>query len=120
MPRITIEELNIEDTHNNQQSESEHEDPPMEEPQIEESSILPIPTRQSKKQQESVSCPQCNKSMLLKTFKYYHSYKCKPSVPQHTVVKDTVPDKIEVSFNGDWSKKDQRNNTIKRLISRAF
>jgi hypothetical protein len=66
MPSITIEELNIEDTHNNQQSESENEDPPMEEPQIEESSILPIPTRQSKKQQESVSCPQCNKSMLLK------------------------------------------------------
>ena len=120
MPRIKIEELNIADTHNNQQSESEHEDPSIEEPQIEGPPILPIPTRQFKKQRESVSCPQCNKSMLLKTFKYYHSYKCKPSLPQHTVVKDPAPEKIEVSFNGDCSKKDQRNNTIKRLISKAF
>ena len=87
MPTIQIEELNIEDTRNIQQSESDEEEPPVEETQIEESPTLPTPKKQSKTQQESVTCPQCNKSALLKTFKYYHSYKCRPEMPQQTVVK---------------------------------
>ena len=120
MPSIKIEELNIEDTHNNQHIESDDEEPPVEETQIEEVPTSPSPKKQSKKQQESVTCPQCNKSTLLKTFTYYHSYKCRPEMPQQAIVKETIPEKIEVSFNADFNKKDQRNNTIKRLISRAF
>ena len=66
MPSIKIEELKIEDTHNIQQSESDEEEPPVDETQIEESPTLPTPKKQSKKQQESVTHSQCNKSILLK------------------------------------------------------
>ena len=89
--------------------ETELEEPP-----------TPDPMRRVKKQQEYVACPQCKKSMLLKTFKYYHSYKCRPEAPQPTIVKQVASERIEVSFNEFQSKKDQRNDTIKRLISKAF
>ena len=116
-----MEKLNIEDAPTLEYSESEIEEPPIEEAQTEESSIVPEPKRQAKKQQEYVACPQCNKSMLLKTFKYYHSYKCRPETTQPTLVKkQEAPGKIEVSFNEGFSRKDQRNDSIKRLISRAF
>ncbi len=115
MPRIKIEELNIEDTQDQQQSESDDEELPVEDPQIEESPTLPRPKRRSKKQQESVACPQCNKSMLLKTFRSYHSYQCKPAVPQPTVVEQTAPEKkqIEVAFSADFNRKDQINDNRK-------
>ena len=85
MPTIKIEELNIEDAPNLEYSESDDE--PIKQAEAEESPIVPNPKRQSKKQQECVACPQCNKSMLLKPFKYYHSYKCRPATQQPTVVK---------------------------------
>ena len=96
---------------------SESDEPPIDEAQIE-----PTPKRQSKKQQEYVSCPHCNKSTLLKTFKYYHSYKCKPDVPQPVAIKQAVPEKIEVAFNEFQSKSrnDLRKDSIKRLMSKAF
>ena len=119
MPTIKIEELNIEDTSSLKYSESDDEEPPMKETELEEPPI-PDPTRRVKKQQEYVACPQCKKSMLLKTFKYYHSYKCRPEAPQPTIVKQVASERIEVSFNEFQSKKDQRNDTIKRLISKAF
>ena len=121
MSKIKIEELNIEDAPNHHHSESDDEEPPMKETEPEEPPT-PDPMRRVKKQQEYVACPQCKKSMLLKTFKYYHSYKCKPEAPTPIEIKQTLPDKIEVSFNEfqNKSKKDQRNETIKRLTSRAF
>ena len=88
MPTIKIEELNIEDAHSLEYSESDDE--PIKHAEVDESPILPIPKRQSKKQQECVECPQCNKSMLLKTFKYYHSYKCRPATQQPTVAKQVA------------------------------
>ena len=118
MPTIKIEELNIEDTSSLKYSESDDE-PPMKEPELEEPPT-PDPMRRVKKQQEYVACPQCKKSMLLKTFKYYHSYKCRPEAPQPTIAKQVASERIEVSFNEFQSKKDQRNDTIKRLISKAF
>jgi len=48
MPSIKIEELNIEDTHNIQQSESDDEEPPMKETELEEPPT-PDPTRRVKK-----------------------------------------------------------------------
>ena len=66
MPTIKIEELNIEDAHSLEYSESDDE--PIKQAEVDESPILPIPKRQSKNQQECVECPQCNKSLLLKTF----------------------------------------------------
>ena len=117
MPTIKIEALNIEPRI--ERSESDDEEPPMKEAEVEESPIVPNQKKPPKKQQEYVACPQCNKSMLLKTFKYYHSYKCRPATQQPTVVKHTSPEKMEVSFNEGFSRKDQRNDSIKRLISRA-
>ena len=115
---IKIEKINIEDAPSLEHSESD--EPPTKEAPIDEAQIEPTPKRQSKKQQEYVACPQCNKSMLLKTFKYYHSYKCRPAAPQPTVAKQVAFEKIEVSFNEFQSRKDQQHNTMKRLISRAF
>ena len=120
MPTIKIEELNNEDAQNHHHSQSDDEEPPIQEAELEESPIVPNPTRQAKKQQEYVACPHCKKSMLLKTFKYYHSYKCRPEAPQPTVAKQVASERIEVSFNEFQNKKDQRNDTIKRLISKAF
>ena len=119
MSKIKMEELNIEDAPNHHHSESDEEEPPMKETELEDPPT-PDPMRRVKKQQEYVACPQCKKSMLLKTFKYYHSYKCRPEAPQPTLVKkQAAPEKIEVSFNEGFSRKDQRNDSIKRLISRA-
>ena len=117
---IKIEKLNIDEESNRDHSESD--EPPTKEAPIDEAQIEPTPKRQSKKQQEYVSCPHCNKSMLLKTFKYYNSYKCKPEVPQPVAIKQAVTEKIEVAFNEFQSKsrKDQRNDSIKRLMSKAF
>ena len=112
MPTIKIEELNIEDTSSLKYSESDDEEPPMKETELEEPPT-PDPMRRVKKQQEYVACPQCKKSMLLKTFKYYHSYKCRPEAPQPTIVKQVASERIEVSFNEFQSKKDQRNDNQK-------
>ena len=112
MPTIKIEELNIEDTSSLKYSESDDEEPPTKETELEEPPT-PDPMRRVKKQQEYVACPQCKKSMLLKTFKYYHSYKCRPEAPQPTIAKQVASERIEVSFNEFQSKKDQRNDNQK-------
>ena len=87
--------------------------------EIEEDEPETIPEMEAKpiKQQKMISCPHCNKEMLQKTYKYYHSLKCKstekeiqPEIPR--------PDKIEVSF--DVGRKKAKNENIQRLISRAF
>ena len=42
--------------------------------------IQEAPARTTKRAttQKMVSCPNCSKEMLQKTFRYYHSLKCKP------------------------------------------
>jgi len=69
------------------------------------------------KQQKMISCPHCNKEMLQKTYKYYHSIKCKPTEKE---IQPEIPrpEKIEVSF--DVGRKRVKNENIQRLISRAF
>ena len=60
MPTIKIEELNIEDTSSLKYSESDDEEPPTKETELEEPPT-PDPMRRVKKQQEYVACPQCKK-----------------------------------------------------------
>ena len=50
-------------------------------PVIEEPVVEPViePVMKTKKEGEKATCPICNKTMLLKTLKYYHSLKCKPT-----------------------------------------
>ena len=79
-----------------------------------------IEPKASKKtpQQKMVSCPNCGKEMLQKTFRYYHSLKCKPHQEEPAPVAPPKPDKIEVSF--DVVRKVDSTGNIQRLISRAF
>ena len=53
---------------------------PIIEPVIEPVELKPViePVLKNKKEGEKATCPICNKTMLLKTLKYYHSLKCKP------------------------------------------
>ena len=75
--------------------------------------------KQTKKTQAQklVSCPNCYKEMLQKTFRYYHSLKCKPVTVESTPVVER-PEKIEVTF--DVGRPVQKGEKIQRLISRAF
>lgn len=75
--------------------------------------------KQTKKTQPQklVSCPNCNKEMLQKTFRYYHSLKCKPVTVDSPPVVER-PEKIEVTF--DVGRPIQKGEKIQRLISRAF
>ena len=78
-------------------------EPSLEEPvkeEIEENETEPILEMETKplKQQKMVACPHCNKEMLQKTYRYYHSLKCKPTEPEPTIVIPR-PEKIEVSFD---------------------
>ena len=53
-------------------------------PKIEEAPITTIAEKQpepKKKQMEYVTCEVCNKSMLVKTYKYSHQKLCKPEPP---------------------------------------
>ena len=76
----------------------------------------PKPTKKTQPQ-KVVSCPNCNKEMLQKTFRYYHSLKCKPVTVDSPQVVER-PEKIEVTF--DVGRPIQRGEKIQRLISRAF
>ena len=67
--------------------------------------------------QKLVTCPNCNKEMLSKTFRYYHILKCKPTQTEPTP-SVTIPEKIEVSFN--VGRQTTKGEKIQRLISRAF
>ena len=67
--------------------------------------------------QKMVTCPNCNKEMLSKTFRYYHSLKCKPTQTEPAPVA-AKPENIEVTF--DVGRQTTKGEKIQRLISRAF
>ena len=87
--------------------------------EIEEDESPKTPEIEAKplKQQKMISCPNCNKEMLNKTYKYYHSIKCKPLEKEPTIAIPR-PEKIEVSFGA--GRNIIKNERIKRLISTAF
>ena len=110
MAKIKVENISKTETTTANHEESESDSEPQEE------IIEQKPSKQAP-QQKTVSCPNCNKEMLQKTFRYYHSLKCKPIKPETPPV-ITKPEKIEVSF--DVGRPIQQNGKIQRLISRAF
>ena len=103
MPKVKIQ--NIEPEKEKSDSDSEEKE---EEKEVE--------TKTTPKQ-KMTSCPNCGKEMLQKTYRYYHSLKCKPQEKEAPQV-IPKPEKIEVSFN--IGRRAAKNETIKRLISRAF
>ena len=77
----------------------------------------PVETKNKKgPPQKLVSCLVCNKAMLQKAFRYYHSPKCKPTQVEPTPV-PVKPETIEVSFRVGRPTKSEG---IQQLISRAF
>lgn len=106
MVKVTIQDISnteaIEDNQVKEESESENETPP--------------PTK-TKPQQKLISCPNCKKEMLQKTFKYYHSIKCKPVQVEQPQVQ-AKPEKIEVSFK--VGRQVVKSENLQRLISKAF
>ena len=53
----------------------------------------------SKKKDVTVTCPNCDKEMLAKTYKYYHSLKCKTEEPviQNKEVKEVLVSQSDTS-----------------------
>ena len=107
MSKIKVE--NISDTAKVQEeTESDNE--------VQEQTVEPQKTKKTPPQ-KMVTCPNCNKEMLSKTFKYYHNLKCKPTQTEPTPVA-VKPEKIEVTF--DVGRQTTKGEKIQRLISRAF
>jgi len=107
MTKIKVENIGKAETPpNSEQSESDNE------------VAEPVETKTKKgPPQKLVSCPVCNKEMLQKTFRYYHSLKCKPTQVEPTPV-PAKPEKIEVSFG--VGRPTTKSEGIQRLISKAF
>ena len=107
MVKVTIQDIgNTEATEDNQvkeETESENE-------------IQPPPTK-AKPQQKLITCPNCNKEMLQKTFKYYHSIKCKPAQVEQPQVQPK-PERIEVSFG--VGRQITTSEKLQKLMSNAF
>lgn len=82
--------------------------------------ILEVQPKTTKKTQpqKMVSCPNCSKEMLAKTFRYYHSLKCKPQQEDPAPVAPPRPEKIEVSFN--VSQKAGNGGKFQSLLGKAF
>ena len=68
-----------------QPQEEESDEPQPQEESSEESKIEEVdPPKESnhKKQDEKITCSVCNKTMLMKTYKYTHHKLCKPKEPE--------------------------------------
>ena len=78
------------------------------------------------KQPRMITCGNCGKELLEKTFKYYHQLKCKPSVPlRDTVQPETKTNEI-TKYETTTVDFDYRRSTPQRpvkyasILSRAF
>ena len=60
-----------------------------EEPKMEE--VESLKESKPKKQDEKITCSNCNKTMLMKTYKYTHQKLCKPNEPEISKVVEAKP-----------------------------
>ena len=86
---------------------------------------LEKPLVKTKASQKMVSCPNCNKSMLNKTYRYYHSLKCKPHEESVSSYESPVQSKVEkpekiVRFDNFTTRRAANAAKIQKLVSRAF
>jgi hypothetical protein len=77
----------------------------------------PIPEQ---KQGKLITCTNCGKELLEKTFKYYHQLKCKPKETshQHPVLPFIKSDSITVDFG--FQRRQQKQERFTNLIANAF
>jgi hypothetical protein len=90
----------------------------------------PEPEKPKEKQKEAlVTCPNCSKEMLKKTFKYYHSLKCKEeAVEAEEPLKKEEPKEEEKEepkpppppLPSTTSRHVQRREFFKSLVKNAF
>ena len=111
MVKVKVEDIKNEETEDYEtKSESDNE--------VQE--VIESKTKKTP-QQKTIACPNCNKEMLHKTFKYYHSIKCKPHQVEPPP-EPTRPEKIEVSFGvgKQVGRQVVKSENLQRLISKAF
>ena len=84
----------------------------MPETPIEQQSEEKTESNQKPSKNKMITCQHCNKKMLEKTFKYYHSLKCSPSTEQ----KNETP-LVEFGFNRNINGKTSKYDN---LFSHAF
>jgi len=53
--------------------------------------VEPAKESKPKKQEEKITCANCNKTMLMKTYKYTHQKLCKPKEPEPVKVVEEKP-----------------------------
>ena len=78
----------------------------------------PIP---EPKKGKLMTCANCGKELLEKTFKYYHQLKCKPketTSQQHIVTTPMRSDSITVDFG--FQRRQQKQERFANLIANAF
>ena len=95
------------------------------EPPIIEPSPEPVQLTKPRltKQPRMITCVNCGKELLEKTFKYYHQLKCKPSVPlRDTVQPETKTNEItNTTVDFDYRRSTpQRPVKYASILSRAF
>ena len=67
-----------------------------------------------------ITCPNCDKSMLEKTFKYYHSLKCHPQTqPKETQVPHAQAEAAHTVEFGFGRRIEARRERYTNLFSRA-
>lgn len=112
--KIKIEPLEaLEDVKNEETIESTSEEPPIKIETSEKSVIKP------KKTDKTITCQHCNKVMLEKTYKYYHSLKCNPvsATAPPVAYKDETPHTVKFDFTRRLETKKAKYSN---LISQAF
>ena len=112
MVKVKVEDIQSNETTDDYETKSESDN------EVQE--VVEAVTKKTP-QQKTITCPNCNKEMLQKTFKYYHSIKCKP----HQVEEPPTParpEKIEVSFGvgRQIGRQAAKTENSQRLISKAF
>ena len=75
------------------------EETPKPEEKHEEEKPLQIEDTPKQKKQDYITCENCNKSMLMKTYKYSHLKICKPPEPEQLRTKSQVLDSKALPLN---------------------
>jgi hypothetical protein len=112
MVKVKVEDIQNNETTDDYETKSESDN--------EEQEVVEAKTKKAP-QQKTITCPNCNKEMLQKTFKYYHSIKCKPQQVEEPPT-PARPEKIEVSFGvgRPIGRQVAKTENLQRLISKAF
>ena len=112
MVKVKVEDIQNNETTDDYETKSESDN------EVQE--VIEAKTKKTP-QQKTISCPNCNKEMLQKTFKYYHSIKCKPHQVEEPPA-PTRPEKIEVSFGVGRPQGRQiaTSEKVQKLMSKAF